>query len=157
MKDKGTVSEPDSNLQDRTSSHNWTPGAVKALRLRLRLSQEQFAERTGVQRGTVSSWENGHTWPTDVNASVLDALATGDTSATVPPAPDATAELRGRALEVSALLAYALERQNLLAAALYSPPERGSDAQAIAAADAPIPSAPAGAPRGARQRRHGTG
>lgn len=157
MKDKGTVSEPDSNLKDRTPSHNWTPGAVKALRLRLRLSQEQFAARTKVQRGTVSAWENGHTWPTDVNAAELDALASGDTTATVPAASDANAELRGRALEVSALLAYALERQNLLAAALHSPPERGSDEQALAAADAPIPSAPAGGRKGARKLRRATG
>jgi putative transcriptional regulator len=39
------------------------PALVKSLRERLRLTQEQFAQRVGVTYSTVNHWENGKRVP----------------------------------------------------------------------------------------------
>jgi len=39
------------------------PALIKALRRRLDLTQEQFAQRVGVTYGTVNNWENGKRTP----------------------------------------------------------------------------------------------
>lgn len=53
-------------LEGRTSRQPRRPGGhrhrldpVAALRKRLRLSQEEFAERLGVRQGSISHWESG--------------------------------------------------------------------------------------------------
>ena len=162
MKDQGTVSEPDRNVQDPTRSHNWTPEAVKRLRLSKRISQQQLADLLNVQRATISGWENGKTWPTDVNAAVLDSIATEAGAPSAPLTASVSAALQGRAAEVEALMAFALERQRRLVQAL-SGSSAGTDPRVLAA-DAPMPTerdagrgtAPAaGAPPRAPRRARG--
>jgi DNA-binding transcriptional regulator YiaG len=58
---------------------DWTPAAIKALRLRLRLSQEQFADRIGCARSLVSLWESGQRVPSRMACKALDTLAKEDT------------------------------------------------------------------------------
>jgi len=47
---------------------------IKELRLRLGLSQAQFAERVGVWKETVSRWENGHNKPSKLAMDKLNKL-----------------------------------------------------------------------------------
>lgn len=51
------------------------PKQIKALRLKLGLSQAIFAERVGVSRSTVIRWEMGQVEPSRLAARLLDALA----------------------------------------------------------------------------------
>jgi putative transcriptional regulator len=39
------------------------PALIKELRRRLRLTQEQFAQKVGVTYSTVNRWENGNRMP----------------------------------------------------------------------------------------------
>ena len=55
----------------------WTPERVRALRLARRQNQEDFAAAAGVDRVTVSRWENGRTPVSELSASRLDALDRG--------------------------------------------------------------------------------
>ena len=56
----------------------WTAEAVRTLRTRLNLTQEDFAARVGVRTSTVSHWETGHTRPTRLAVRALDALRTAE-------------------------------------------------------------------------------
>lgn len=47
---------------------------VKALRKRLGLSQEAFAQRLGVSLFSVSKWENGHFRPSRLAQKQIDLL-----------------------------------------------------------------------------------
>jgi len=44
-------------------SYDMTPAEIKALRLSLNLSQEQFAQRLGVSYPSVNRWEHGRSRP----------------------------------------------------------------------------------------------
>ena len=130
----------------------WTGERVKALRLARKESQADFAAAVGVDRVTVSRWETGTVPIGDLSAAALSRLENApDTDAST----DYARGIKYAAEAMAFTLGELLRTARLLETG--QPPERGSDAQAIAAADAAIPSAPAGAPRGARQRRHGTG
>lgn len=75
MSREETVSESDGTLPDQTISHKrWHPDAIKALRLRLGLTQGELAERLGVERPTVSNWETGKNAPAELNEALLDSL-----------------------------------------------------------------------------------
>lgn len=99
---------------------------LKAMREAADLSQEEVAERVGVGRSRVSEWESGESVGRR-NRLKLGGLFPGllpdrgenTTGADKKPAPVGDlAELRGRALEVRELLAFALARQDSLAAAM---------------------------------------
>jgi len=53
---------------------NWTNTEIKKLRLSHRLSQAEFAEKLGVDAGTVSRWELGKKRPRLVSQRKLDRL-----------------------------------------------------------------------------------
>lgn len=53
----------------------WAPAAVRRLRKRLGLTQEEFAHRLGVSWVTVSRWEQGHSAPRGLSEKALDALS----------------------------------------------------------------------------------
>lgn len=59
-----------------------TPDAIKLLRQKLGLSQEQFAAQIGVSFGTVNRWERGRTKPLRVHAQVLQKWMQDAASAT---------------------------------------------------------------------------
>lgn len=50
---------------------------IKALRDRLELTQAQFAERLGVDQGTISNWERGVTTPGGPARKILATIAEG--------------------------------------------------------------------------------
>jgi transcriptional regulator with XRE-family HTH domain len=60
----------------------WNPERIAQLRKDRRETQEKFGKAVGVDRTTVSEWENGHSAVSALNAAALDALAGGprDTS-----------------------------------------------------------------------------
>lgn len=53
----------------------WTPDAVRALRERLGMTQEDFAREAGVTHSTVIRWENDHAAPSKLAMFRLDALS----------------------------------------------------------------------------------
>lgn len=117
MRAKGTVSEPDRKVHDQSERVNaWTPERVTALRSRLDVSQEDFGKLVRRTRQQVSAWENGTAAITRRVAAALEALDHGDDD---PTEPQQSGELAGRAQEVEALMAYALERQRLLVQELH--------------------------------------
>jgi len=59
--------------RDDTPYH-YDPAALRALRQRLGLSQEDCAHRIGVTVASWSKWENGHTRPSRLARRALDAL-----------------------------------------------------------------------------------
>lgn len=142
MRDEVTVSEPATNLHDRATTGNvWTPDRVAELRMKTKLNQTAFGKLAGVTRQTVGEWERGESDPSKLNQQALRDIAAAlesplagsarvgvTASGTLTTAPAVreerayytahTAELRGRSMEVEALLAYALERQRLLTQSL---------------------------------------
>ena len=52
-----------------------TPAAIRRLRKKLGLTQEEFAHRLGVSWVTVSRWEHGHSSPRGLSEKALDAVA----------------------------------------------------------------------------------
>lgn len=152
MSDKETVSEADDKLAKADVAGNrWTPERIKALRVSRGWSQEELGRRLGRSRQTAWEWENGVTLPGDLSARALDALAAGEDVTTVVrerPAVvyGASPVLLGRAQEVEALMAFALERQRLLIAAMSGGDNSGEvEAGALA-------TSPAGSPAGAAAR-----
>lgn len=115
MSRKGTVSEPDTKLQNTTGHGKvWTPERVIALRADLDLTQDAFAKLVKRSRQQVSGWENGTVAITRRMGATLTALEAKHVKA-APKAPDGPdGFLLGRASEVEALIAYALQRQQLL-------------------------------------------
>ena len=61
-----------------------TPDAIKAARLRLGLTQAQFAARIGATPLAVSFWERGTRRPRGLYATAVRQLIAA-TTATVPP------------------------------------------------------------------------
>ncbi len=53
----------------------WAPGSVRALRRRLRASQQELARLIGVRQQTVSDWETGLHAPQGASRRLLDLLA----------------------------------------------------------------------------------
>ena len=53
----------------------WDAERVRALRTRLRLSQQQFADELGVRQQTVSEWETGRYTPRGASARLLGIVA----------------------------------------------------------------------------------
>jgi DNA-binding transcriptional regulator YiaG len=60
-----------------TASLDFPPERVKAIRVRLGLTQEDFAQKLGVDGNIVSRWETGKTEPTrgPILKALLDAEA----------------------------------------------------------------------------------
>lgn len=56
--------------------------SIKELRKTLGLSQKELGEKVGVDRGTISLWERGVTFPTKRHAGNLDTIF-----ADCPPLP----------------------------------------------------------------------
>ena len=54
---------------------SWTPDKIRALRTKLGLKQQEFAELLGVHIVTISRWEQGHYTPTPLADEKLDQLA----------------------------------------------------------------------------------
>lgn len=54
--------------------YDWTPAAIHALRLELRLSRRDFAAITGVSRQAVQQWEAGERSPSGVRTHALTAI-----------------------------------------------------------------------------------
>ncbi len=52
-----------------------TPKEIRELRLKMGLTQAQFAYKIGVQVGTVARWEAGNFTPTPLAQRQLDKLA----------------------------------------------------------------------------------
>jgi transcriptional regulator with XRE-family HTH domain len=52
-----------------------TADEIRALRVRLGLTQEQMAQRMGVSFATINRWENGKMTPRGLYARALDDLA----------------------------------------------------------------------------------
>lgn len=57
------------------SAADWTPLAIRTLRDRLGLAQEDFAVLVGTRVTTVCRWENGHSSPSRVFRLRLAVLA----------------------------------------------------------------------------------
>jgi len=47
---------------------------IREIRLKLNLSQEQFAELLGVDPRSVSRWENGHHKPSPMAQKLMDMI-----------------------------------------------------------------------------------
>ena len=54
---------------------NWTPEAVRDLRRRLGVTQQQMADRLGCHLRAIGQWEQGTRTPTGLYAAALDRLA----------------------------------------------------------------------------------
>lgn len=53
----------------------WSPSAIKALRTRLRLTQEELAHALGITVSVVNRWENGKHRPSRLAQRELSRLA----------------------------------------------------------------------------------
>ena len=53
----------------------WTPAEIKDLRVKMGLSQPEFAQLVGASVTTVSRWENGHQSPSRITRKLLDTIA----------------------------------------------------------------------------------
>ena len=71
----------------------WTPAQIRLLRFRLRLTQQQFADRLGAHRNTIASWERGRRHPALRWQRRLDAVSNGWRP--VPEACDILGDERG--------------------------------------------------------------
>ena len=56
----------------------WTPAEIKALRVKMGLSQPDFAQLVGASVTTVSRWENGHQGVSRITRKLFDAIAKGE-------------------------------------------------------------------------------
>ena len=54
---------------------NWTPAAVRRLRKKIGVTQEEFARRLHVSFVTVNRWEHGHSSPRGLSEKALDTVA----------------------------------------------------------------------------------
>lgn len=60
---------------------SYTPERIAELRRKLELSQDQLAEKLGVNRSNVSRWERGETRPRGPVCKLLDTLGTAEVAA----------------------------------------------------------------------------
>lgn len=98
---------------------------VKEARVELGLTQQQLADLLGVNRSTVGDWEGRRDiQPGDRNRAKIERLLKQHRAALTSSDVQKSAypgwlnEMRGRAEEVQALMAFALERQRLLTASI---------------------------------------
>ncbi len=63
--------------------------SIKGLRVKLGLTQEEFAHRLGMTVATVNRWENGHNSPTRLAKKALLSLVEGSSSPTSESRPQA--------------------------------------------------------------------
>ena len=59
----------------RESKGAWDAPAVRALRLHLKLSQDEMAAQLGTRQQTVSEWETGRYRPRGASATLLSMIA----------------------------------------------------------------------------------
>src|SRR5579883_989316 len=71
----GMSDERSSYRQRRAAGQAWDAAGVRALRLQLGLSQQQFADELGVRQQTVSEWETGRYAPRGATARLLSIVA----------------------------------------------------------------------------------
>ena len=57
------------------TSAGWDPGAVRALRRHMKLSQVELAAALGTRQQTVSEWETGRYRPRGASATLLTIIA----------------------------------------------------------------------------------
>ena len=57
--------------EENPESRNWNADAVRELRSRMRLTQQQMARRLGVRQQTVSEWETGIYAPRGASITLL--------------------------------------------------------------------------------------
>ncbi|BAZ68359.1 MAG: helix-turn-helix transcriptional regulator [Pelatocladus maniniholoensis HA4357-MV3] len=62
-------------VQTATNTINWNNETIKALRLKMGLSQKEFAEELGVRQQTVSEWETSVYEPTRATSKLLSMIA----------------------------------------------------------------------------------
>jgi len=61
--------------RQRESKAAWDAPAVRALRLHLKLSQDEMAAQLGTRQQTVSEWETGRYRPRGASATLLTMIA----------------------------------------------------------------------------------
>ena len=100
----GTVSKPNAAADGPAvgdAAEAWDGARVRALRVRLGDSQEQFADRLGTRQQTVSEWERGASAPRRMARRLLHLVAEehgvydlgpGTGAGPAPDAPAADAE-----------------------------------------------------------------
>ena len=57
--------------EENPYSRNWDADAVRELRSRMRLTQQQMARRLGIRQQTVSEWETGLYAPRGASVTLL--------------------------------------------------------------------------------------
>ena len=57
--------------EENPYSRNWDADAVRELRSRMRLTQQQMARRLGIRQQTVSEWETGLYAPKGASVTLL--------------------------------------------------------------------------------------
>ncbi|KYC37460.1 DNA-binding protein [Scytonema hofmannii PCC 7110] len=62
-------------VQSVTDTTKWNSDSIKALRLKMGLTQSELAEELGVRQQTVSEWENGIYEPTRATSKHLSMVA----------------------------------------------------------------------------------
>ncbi|MUH00234.1 helix-turn-helix domain-containing protein [Scytonema sp. UIC 10036] len=62
-------------VQPVANSTKWNSDSIKALRLKMGLTQSELAEELGVRQQTVSEWENGIYEPTRATSKHLNLVA----------------------------------------------------------------------------------
>jgi DNA-binding transcriptional regulator YiaG len=61
--------------KSKTEKLNWDQERIQALRLHLKLTQCELADRLGTRQQTISEWENGLYQPRGASAMLLSMVA----------------------------------------------------------------------------------
>ena len=59
----------------QVNQRQWDSQRIQSLRLHLRLSQRQLADRLGVRQQTISEWETGMYQPRGASSTLLSIIA----------------------------------------------------------------------------------
>jgi DNA-binding transcriptional regulator YiaG len=62
-------------MDRKNRSVNWNAQSIKALRLHLKLTQSDMAEKLGTRQQTISEWETGQYQPRGTSAKLLSIIA----------------------------------------------------------------------------------
>ena len=110
-------------------SNRTLPQQIRDARTLARLSQEDLAQRVGVSRQAVSSWENGGQVPTAANLAVLRRELGSAFGSEADAVFSTLQRLHGRSEELAALSRYLVMRQDELSAELAraTSPHQGDD------------------------------
>jgi DNA-binding transcriptional regulator YiaG len=90
-------------MEDQVMDDNNTGTLIRELRLRLKMTQEEFAHSLGITVSTVNRWENGHSEPSKLARASIVGLAekrgvTIDAnSLTIPQEPVTTSSIEAYA------------------------------------------------------------